>query len=514
MRMLMVAFVAALSVSPGVLRAAGGRSGAPTFSHDVAPILFANCTSCHRPGEAGPFALLKYEDARRHASQIADLTSRRLMPPWKPNGGDVHFTGERGLTPAQIETLRAWSDANCPQGDPNETPPVPQYPVGWQLGTPDLIVKMPEPYTVPAEGRDIYRSFVVPVEIPAGKYVHAAEFRPGNRKVVHHAVLTTMDRASIAKKLAEEPKEAGPGFKSGLAAPGVRLPGSPGIWVPGKDPLPLPEGCAMPWPKDSDLLVQLHLHPSGKVETEQSSIAFYLTDQPPKASLRAVILANNNVDISPGDKSFTLSNTKTLAQDADVIGMFPHMHLLGRTCKTTATLPDGKKIELLNITDWDFRWQGYYQCKQPVRLPGGTKVETIWTFDNSAENPAQPSQPPKRVRFGEQTTDEMGAMVLDVVPVKSATGSLVTKGGTPSTQPADSMVKGAGADEIQKIVEDLITKYDTDHDGKLSRDELIAADPKKKAQVEIAFQWFDADGDGKLDAKELARAITAARGGG
>jgi mono/diheme cytochrome c family protein len=496
-----------LLVAPALAAPATPAATAPSYHRDVAPILLNNCASCHRPGEAGPFALLKYEDAKRRASQIVDLTSRRVMPPWKAVGGDVHFVGERGLSDAQIATLRAWSDAGSPAGDPSDAPPMPSFPSGWQLGEPDLVVKMPAAYTVPADGPDIYRSFVIPVEIPPGKYVRAAEFRPGNRKVVHHAVLTTMDRASIAKKLADEPKDAGPGFKSGLAAPGVRLPGSPGIWVPGKDPLPLPEGAAMPWPKDSDLLVQLHLHPSGKVETEQSSIGFYLTDQQPKSSLRAIILANNHVDIAPGDKSFTLANSKTLSQTADVIGMFPHMHLLGRTCRTTATLPDGKTIELLNITDWDFRWQGYYQCKQPVRLPAGTKVDSVWTFDNSAENPAQPSQPPRRVRFGEQTTDEMGAMVLDVIPVGPPSSKSATR-------PAGSVVMGADADEIAKISKDLIGRFDSDHDGKLSRAELIAADPSKKDQTELAFRWFDADGDGKLDAKELAKAITAARGGG
>jgi hypothetical protein len=279
---------------------------------------------------------------------------------------------------------------------------------------------MPEPFAVPADGPDIYRSFVVPIEIPAGKYVRAAEFKPGNPTVVHHAVLSTMKRDAIAKKLAAEPKGTGPGFKSGLNAPGDRLPGSPGIWVPGKDPLPLPDGFAMKWPADTDLLVQLHLHPSGKAEMEQSSIAFYLTDEPPRGALLPFVLMNSKVDIAPGQKEFTLRSEKKISHDADVIGFFPHMHLLGRTCVTTALLPDGQKLKLLAIDDWDFRWQGYYQAKTPTRLPAGTVVECVWTFDNSAENPAQPSQPPKRVRFGEGTTDEMGALVIDLIPAPKA----------------------------------------------------------------------------------------------
>jgi len=389
---------------------------APTYHRDIAPIVLNNCATCHRPGESAPFALLSYTDVKRRAAQIVELTASRHMPPWKPLPGTVAFIGERRLSDAQIGLIKAWVDAGCPEGDGSDSPPLPAFPSGWQNGTPDLVVKMPEPYAVPADGPDIYRSFQIPVEIPQGKFVRAAEFRPGNRTVVHHAVLSTMKRDAIAKRLAAEPKGNGPGFKSGLNALGDRLPGSPGIWVPGKDPLPLPEGYAMAWPEGHDLLVQLHLHPSGKPETEQSSIGLYLTDEPPKGALLPFVMLNRNVDIAPGLKQFTLRSEKPVPQAVDVIGFFPHMHLLGRTCTATARLPDGRRIDLLKIADWDFRWQGYYQCKTPVRLPAGTVVECVWTFDNSADNPAQPSNPPRRVRFGEGTTDEMGAIVLDVIP--------------------------------------------------------------------------------------------------
>ena len=407
--------IAAAAVDDSAIPAAQPVSP-PTYHRDVAPIVFANCTTCHRPGEAGPFALRTYADVKRRATQIADVTGRRLMPPWKPVGGHVPFVGERRLTDAQVATLRAWADAGAPEGDAKDAPAMPAFPTGWQLGEPDLVVKMPEPYSVPADGPDIYRSFVLPVAVPAGKYVRAAEFRPGNRAVVHHAVLTTMKRAEIARHLSAEPAGSGPGFKSGLNAPGDRLPGSPGIWVPGKDPLPLPDGYAMPWPAGCDLLVQLHLHPDGKPETEQSSVGLYLTDEKPRDALRPLVQMNRQVDIPPADNRYILSKSTTLKQSAEVVGLFPHMHLLGRTCRTTATTPDGKQVVLLNIDDWDFRWQGYYQCKEPVRLPAGTKVESVWTFDNSAENPAQPSKPPRRVTFGEQTTDEMGVVILDVIP--------------------------------------------------------------------------------------------------
>lgn len=486
-------FLSQTLLAATVCGAAGAAVAAPTYHRDIAPIVFENCTVCHRAGEAAPFPLLHYPDVKRRAGQIADLTASRAMPPWKPVPADVHFVGERRLTDPQIATIKAWVDAGAPEGDPKDSPAPPKFADGWRNGPPDLIVKMPEPFTVPADGPDVYRSFQIPVEIPKGKYIKAAEFRPSNRVVVHHAVLTTMKREQIAKRLAAEPKGAGPGFKSGLNAPGNRLPGSPGIWVPGKDPLPLPEGYSMAWPDGCDLLVQLHLHPSGKPEVEQSSIGFYLTDEPPKGALLPFVMLNRNVDIAPGAKDYTLRMEKKVTHDVEVIGFFPHMHLIGRTCHTTAKLPDGKTIKLLSIDDWDFRWQGYYQCQSPVRLPAGTMIECVWTFDNTAENPAQPSNPPKRVRFGEGTTDEMGAIVMDYVLAPTAVGD-------------------AGA----KLAADLMSRHDTNKDGKLSREELMAADPSKKTDIDRALSRFDADKDGLLNAAEMKAACTAlvaARGG-
>lgn len=465
----------------------------PTYHRDIAPIVFEQCAVCHRPGEAAPFPLLEYEHVKRRAKQIADLTASRTMPPWKASPADVHFVGERRLTDAQIQHVRAWVDAGMPEGDPRHAPKPPTFTDGWRHGTPDLIVKMPEPFTVPADGPDVYRSFRIPVEIPKGKYIKAAEFRPSNRAVVHHAVLTTMKREQIARKLAAEPKGTGPGFRSGLNAPGDRLPGSPGIWVPGKDPLPLPDGYAMAWPQGCDLLVQLHLHPSGKPEVEQSSIGFYLTDEPPQGALLPFVMLNRNVDIAAGVKDYTLRMEKKVTHDVDVIGFFPHMHLIGRTCHATAKLPDGKTIRLLSIDDWDFRWQGYYQCTTPVRIPAGATIECVWTFDNTADNPAQPSNPPKRVLFGEGTTDEMGAIVMDFVL-------------------APTNFAEAGT----KLAHELMSRHDTSKDGKLSRQELMAADPSKEKEIDTAFARFDADKDGLLNEAELKAACTAlvsSRGG-
>lgn len=414
-----LAFIAVAAALPAS-GAMSARGAEVTFNRDVAPIVYAQCAACHRAGETAPFPLLTYEDVRKRAKQVVEVTTGRVMPPWKAEAQEGHppFLGERRLTDAQIAVLRTWLEQGAVQGDPADAPDPPRFAAGWQLGEPDLIVRMPEAYTVPAEGRDIYRSFIVPVEIPWGKYVRAVEFRPGNPKVVHHAVLTTMPNVDARKLQAAEPKGNGPGFATGLVAPGERLPGSLGIWAPGKESIPLPDGYAMKWPGGSELLVQLHLHPSGKPELEQLWIGIYLTDAEPRAQLQPLSLVNAEVNIPPGAKEYVLRDRHTLKRDVDVIGLFPHMHLLGRTITATATLPDGTVKPVLSIRDWDFAWQSYYQYAEPMRLPAGTRLEARWTFDNSADNPDNPSNPPRRVRFGEQTTDEMGVLILDVIEVE------------------------------------------------------------------------------------------------
>ena len=414
-----------ISSSPlvvGMLLVSGAvaRAESVTFHRDVAPIVYAQCAACHREGETAPFPLLTYEDVRQRSKQIVEVTTERIMPPWKaePQVGHPPFLGERRLSDAHIGVIRAWVEQGAPEGDPADAPEMPRFATGWQLGEPDLVARMPEAYPVPAEGRDIYRSFIVPMALPPGKYLRAVEFRPGNPKVVHHAVLSTMPLSQARKLQAAQQGDGGPGFVTGLVAPGERLPGSLGIWAPGKESVPLPDGYAMPWRAGDALLLQLHLHPSGKPETERSFIGLHLTDDPPRGRLHPLVLIDEDVDIPPGAREHVLRDGHTLERDVDVIGLFPHMHLLGRTMTATATLPDGTVKPVLSIRDWDFAWQSYYEYAQPLRLPAGTRLEASWTFDNSADNPANPSNPPRRVGFGEQTTDEMGVLILDVIVLK------------------------------------------------------------------------------------------------
>jgi mono/diheme cytochrome c family protein len=384
-----------------------------TFSRQIAPLIYAHCTGCHRKGEAAPFELFTYADARKHAKDIADLTQRRVMPPWKAEHAFGEFVGERRLNIEQIELLQQWVKEGCPAGDLSSAPQPPTFAEGWQLGEPDMVVTMPEAYSLVAEGRDVYRCFVIPLQVPSGKYIKSVEYRAGNRKIVHHAVLTMMPHNKAIEKLAGGD---GKSFSSGLNAPGQRLPGPLGIWTPGLEPQPLPQGFAVPWRAGFDLVLQLHLHPSGKAESEQSSVGLHFTDEAPRGHFESLVLLDKQVDISAGEGNYVVDKSIAIRAAVQAYGIFPHMHLLGRTVKVTATLPDGTIRPLLSIVDWDFNWQNYYQYQTPVLLPAGTRVDAHWTFDNSAANPANPSIPPKRVVFGEQTTNEMAALLLDVIP--------------------------------------------------------------------------------------------------
>jgi mono/diheme cytochrome c family protein len=414
-------FVAAFAlVSAGVLqpRASGSEAAvaeAVTFNKHIAPIFFRTCVECHRPGEVAPFSLLTYADARKRAKTIQEVTSGRVMPPWKSVEGHGSFIGERRLSAKETDLIDRWVAQDKPEGDAKDLPATPAFKEGWKLGPPDIVVQMPEPYEVPAEGRDVYRNFVFSLEVPKGKYIKAAEFRPSNRKVVHHAELCVDVTGRARKKDEADPAQ---GYAGSTTPPGQLFPGSMATWTPGRDPLPLPEGISMPWKEGADFVMQLHLHPSGKPETEQSSVGIYLTDQPPQRSMVDLLLLDMKIDIPAGERSYRTRAELTLPIDVETVGLFPHMHMIGRDFKVTAHPPQGEPFPLLWINDWDFNWQVYYQYNAPMKLTAGTRIVMEGVHDNSSDNAHNPSKPPKRVTWGEQTTDEMSVVFLQVMPVR------------------------------------------------------------------------------------------------
>ena len=385
-----------------------------TFSESVAPILYANCVTCHRPGEAAPFSLISYSDARRKGRLIAEVTGTRYMPPWRAAHGYGEFADERRLTDAQIATLGEWVKHGMPEGDPKKMPALPKFPEGWQLGTPDLVLRMPAAYQLPASGPDIYRNFVIPTELTENKWVRAVEFRPAARKAVHHA-LFAYDASGAAAK--QDGKDGRPGF-SGMGTAGVVGGGGGplGGWAVGATPMFLPPGVALPLPKGSDLILQMHFHLTGKPEVEQATIGIYFTDRAPERRLWSVQVPalfgfGAGIDIPPGEKHYVIEDSVTLPVDMKAIFVGAHAHYLAKEMKATATLPDGTTQPLLWIKDWDFNWQDRYIYKTPVPLPKGTRIDVRLTYDNSPDNPRHPNpSAPKRVLWGEQSFDEMGTV--------------------------------------------------------------------------------------------------------
>lgn len=373
-----------------------------TYNRDIAPILYANCVTCHRQGEVGPFPLETYTDASKRAGQIARIVEEKLMPPWKPAEVHGEFVGQRTLTEEQIATIAKWASAGRAEGRPEDLPPIPRFTSGWRLGEPDLVLEMPEQFEIPAGGPDLFQNFVIPLDLPSDKAIAAADFIPGNPRVVHHA-LFFLDGNGKAREL--DDATPGPGYPS-FGTPGFLPSGSAGGWSPGKTPRRLPDGLGRRVKKGWDLVLQVHYHPSGKPEVDRSKIALYFVDG--KAQIAADIWASNHIhDIPPGERDYRLNATYEIPSDLTMLGVVPHMHLLGRTMKATAVLPDGTRKQLIEIPDWDFNWQDDYRFASPIHLPAGTRLEVEATYDNSEDNPSNPSSPPKRVTWGEGTTDEM-----------------------------------------------------------------------------------------------------------
>jgi len=388
------------------LAAAITAPAAPVFTRDIAPILYKHCASCHHEGEVAPFPLLTYADAKKRAHLIAEVTRTRLMPPWKPVPGYNHFAGDRRLTAAEIQTIQRWDATGSREGDPARLPPAPEFPPGWKLGQPDLVVQLPQPFDIPAESLDVYECFVVPMNLPHDKFIRAVEFRPSNRRVVHHALMFT-----DASHISHESRY--PCFGTVGLFPTLGLGG----WSPGMGPIQMLEGAAPPLQAGSKLIAQVHYHPDGKPEQDQWSVGFYFTDQAPVRRVVDVGVASNAIDIPAGDAHYVVRAHFTIPVAIDAVGVIPHAHLLCREMRGWAILPDGRKQWLLNIHDWDFNWQDQFQYAHPIRLPADSELQMEFVYDNSAANAHNPNSPPQRVHYGPGTNDEMAGLHVQSIPV-------------------------------------------------------------------------------------------------
>lgn len=382
-----------------------------TFSEHIAPIVFQNCVECHREGEAAPFTLTDYREVSKRGRLIQTVTEKRFMPPWHPEPGHGEFRHTRRLSDSDIKLIARWVETGAPEGDPAKTPALPKFAAGWRLGKPDLVVQMSEAFTVPADGPDIYRNFVVPLNLDADKWVTAIEIRPSSRPVVHH-VLYHADTEGKARAL--NGQDGRPGFDH-MRFKKVDLGG----WAVGAFPEKLPYGLARRLPKGSDLILAGHFHPVGKEMKEQMTAAIYFAKEKPERQYHEVIVPRGYGDktalregIPPGEKNFKIEGTYALPIKADLVAAWGHAHYIGRTMNATATLPDGSVKKLFRINDWDFNWQGQYVYKEAISLPAGTVIKTELTYDNSADNPRNPHSPPRMIKWGLQSTDEMGALIF------------------------------------------------------------------------------------------------------
>jgi Flp pilus assembly protein TadD len=387
-----------------------------TFYKQIAPIVYRSCAPCHRPGEAGPFSLLTYDDAKKHATQIAGVTKRRYMPPWLPEPGHGDFQDEQRLSDAQIRTIELWVEEGAPAGKAADAAPEPRFTPGWQLGTPDLVVQAQRPYPLRADGPDEYWNFVLPLNLAGTRWVKAIEIRPGNARAVHHANVL-IDRSHSSRAEEKTPGAGFPGMDLNIEADTFDPDSHFLFWKPGGIPWEEPDGMA--WRADwtTDLVLNVHMQPTGKPEMVQPSVGLYFTDRAgTKLPMLVQLEHDGALDIPAGARDFAVSDDFTVPLDMDVLAVYPHTHYLGHLLEGYATLPDGSRKWLIRIPDWDVNWQAVYRYTAPVFLPRGSVVSMRFHYDNSDANPRNPSHPAKRVRGGNQATDEMGHLWLQVLP--------------------------------------------------------------------------------------------------
>lgn len=397
---------------------AGSDESTPTYTEDVAHILNRSCVSCHRPGEVAPFSLVGYENARKWAPMIARVTKDRTMPPWKAVPGIRKYHDDNHLSDQEIEILQHWNKSEREYGDPAKLPPTPEFPVGWELGTPDMVFEVPKPIKLAGEGDDEYRCFVFKTNFKETRYITAMDFKPGNRKVCHHVLVYT-DSKGIANAHDAADRDGQEGFvATGVIDLGFSPDDMPYIWGPGVRPRHMPKGVAFKLKPGASLVMQVHYHRTGVEETDQSQLGVYFAKEPPKRISNVQMIFDGLISLPAGQKRIECSHRYYVREDSYVYRVLPHMHNLGKEMVVGVERPDGVKETLLHVKDFDFNWQIEYSLEEPVFVPGGSFIVVTGIFDNSADNPSNPNRPPKTVVFGPNSDDEMLMALVTIAPAK------------------------------------------------------------------------------------------------
>ncbi len=389
-------------------------AGAPTFTRDVAPILYKNCTTCHRPGEIAPMSLLTYEDARPWAKSMRDEVSDGTMPPWHADAPHGSFLNDRRLTDDEKNIIVKWANGGAPKGDPKDMPAAPTYADGWTLGKPDAVFEMTDEYKVAAEGTIQYEYFYIPTNFTEPKWVKSIEVRPGNRAVVHHALVyyraaPDMQRTPVFKQdpmVAKTPEEKAAGVslspvRRGLPPRRILAAYAPGTWYQAA-----PEGTAFRLEAGGLIELQMHYTTKGEAATDRTRVGFIFAKEPPAKELRPGQFINGSFTLPAGAPDVEVKAEAEFLQDATVYGIFPHTHLRGKKWDYKLVLPDGTSKTILSVPKYDFNWQTYYMFKDPLPVPKGAKIVSTAWYDNSASNKSNPD-PKVDVKWGDQTWEEM-----------------------------------------------------------------------------------------------------------
>jgi hypothetical protein len=392
MKIALVAFAVSLVAAPAL-------AGAPTFSKDVAPILYKNCVECHRAGAMAPMPLVTYEDARPWARAIKQKVASRQMPPWGADPTVGTYANDVSLKQADIDTIVAWVDNGAPEGSRADLPAAPHFADGWSIGKPDYVFRMQKPFTVPADGTVPYVYITVPTNLKEDIWIKAVELKPTDRRVVHHIISTLVEGSGAAPdpepKLTRDPakKEIGGGL---------------GGLVPGRLYGEFEEGVARKIPAGADIVLQMHYTTIGQVVTDQTEIGVVVTREPPK-NLRVQgggAIPNMQFAIPPGDPNYEVTGQQKFDRDTYLNSLYPHMHVRGKDATYSIVYPDGREEVVLRVPKYDFNWQLSYKLAEPKFMPKGSTLKVVMHYDNSAANRYNPD-PTATVRWGEQTWEEM-----------------------------------------------------------------------------------------------------------
>ena len=391
-----------------------------TYTRDIAPILAANCVECHQAGGVAPFALGTWEQASQRYGMLELMTAEGLMPPWRPKPRYGRFRDERYLSETQVALFDAWAENDDAEGRPEDRAPAAKLPdPGWRLGRPDLVLQMVEPFEVPATGDDVYRYFVIPSGLTQDQTVVAIDFRPGAPSVVHHANFFA-DYSGKAE--AEDAKDAEPGFSVFGSGAFMSYDSSEdasfgiGGWAPGAEPYALPEGVGLWLPQGGDIVIEIHYKLNGRTSVDRSEIGFYFAERPTPEYIDGLLIGTQDIDIPAGEASYVRHIQMEVPVGFRLVDVMPHMHYIGTDARMTVTFPDGREHSVFGIEDWDLRWQNIYALRTPLPVPAGSRIDAWFVWDNSAGNFANPFDPPRRIRWGWKSEDEMAEVWLGVIP--------------------------------------------------------------------------------------------------